>query len=45
MRNLADDGSQAGKQFFFKVSAVNSIGEGPQSNAYLVVAATLPDAP
>ncbi len=27
------------------MTAVNVIGEGPRSNAYLVVAATQPDAP
>ena len=34
-----------GKSYYFKISAVNSIGEGILSDPYLVVAATQPDAP
>jgi hypothetical protein len=42
---LNQDGSDAGKSFFFKVSAINSLGEGVLSEPYLVVASTVPDAP
>jgi hypothetical protein len=43
--NLDATGLDEGKSFYFKVSAVNSIGEGELSFPYLVVAATVPDAP
>jgi hypothetical protein len=42
---LETDGSDAGKSYFFKASAVNALGEGELSEPYLVVAATVPDAP
>lgn len=45
IRKLEVDGSDAGKSYFFKVSAVNALGEGELSEPYLVVAATVPDAP
>jgi hypothetical protein len=37
--------SPPGDTFAYKVSAVNYIGEGPQSNSVSIVAATVPDAP
>jgi hypothetical protein len=42
---LASDGSDAGKSYFFKVSAINALGEGELSDPFLVVAATVPDSP
>lgn len=44
-KQLATNGSDAGKSFNFLCTAVNSIGESVYSDAYLVVAATIPDAP
>jgi hypothetical protein len=35
----------AGRSYYFKVSAVNSIGAGPLSAGYNVVSATFPDPP
>jgi hypothetical protein len=45
IRYLTADGSDAGKSYFIKVSAVNSLGEGELSDPFLVVAAAVPDAP
>jgi titin len=45
IKELGADGSDAGKSYFFKVSAVNTIGESDLSEGYLVVAATIPDMP
>lgn len=45
IKKLSQDQSDAGKSYFFKVSAVNALGEGELSDPYLVVAATVPDAP
>lgn len=45
IRYLTADGSDFGKSYFFKISAVNEIGEGELSDPFLVVAATVPDAP
>ena len=42
---LAADGSDAGKSYFFKISAINSIGEGELSDPFLILAASVPDAP
>lgn len=42
---LNSDGTDAGKSYYFKVAAVNSIGEGELSDPYLIVAASSPDAP
>jgi hypothetical protein len=42
---LAIDGTDAGKSYYFKISSVNTIGESELSEAYLVVAATIPEAP
>jgi titin len=42
---LSPDGSDTGRSFLFKVAAINDLGEGPLSEPYLVVAATVPDAP
>jgi len=39
------DGSMAGRSYFFKVAAVNSIGAGPLSAGYNIVSATFPDPP
>lgn len=45
IESLSDDASDAGKSYYIKVSAINTIGESELSDAYLVVAATIPDAP
>jgi hypothetical protein len=45
IKTLTVDGSDAGKSYYFRVSALNSLGEGELSDPYLVVAATVPDAP
>lgn len=45
VKALAADGSNAGKTYNFKVSALNSVGESPLSDAYVVVASTIPDPP
>lgn len=42
---MTSDGSDAGKSYFFKVSAINALGEGELSDPFLVVAATVPDSP
>ena len=42
---LTADGSDAGKSYFFKISAINSIGEGELSDPFLILAASVPDAP
>ena len=43
--DLASDASDAGKSYYFKISAINTIGQSAQSDPHLVVAATVPDAP
>ena len=40
-----DDGIVAGRAYSFKVSALNDIGEGDQSEAVSVIAASEPDTP
>ena len=45
IRSLALDGSDFGKSYYFKICAVNGLGEGETSDPFLVVAATKPDAP
>ena len=35
----------AGRSYYFKVAAVNSIGAGPLSAGYNIVSATFPDPP
>lgn len=45
IKDLSSDGSDAGKSYFFKISAVNTIGESDLSEEYMVVSATVPDAP
>jgi hypothetical protein len=45
VKALAADGSNAGKTYNFKISALNSVGESPLSDAYAVVASTIPDPP
>jgi hypothetical protein len=43
--NLKADGTDAGKSYYFKIVAVNTIGDSEFSEPYLVVAATIPEAP
>jgi hypothetical protein len=43
--NLKADGTDAGKSYYFKIAAVNTIGDSELSEPYLVVAATIPEAP
>jgi hypothetical protein len=40
IRLLTEDGSDAGKSYYFSVGALNSLGEGEKSEPLLVVAAT-----
>jgi hypothetical protein len=40
IRYLTVDGSDAGKSYYFSVSALNTLGEGVLSDPLLVVAAT-----
>ncbi len=42
---LASDGSDAGKSYYFKIAAINGLGEGEISDPILVVASCVPDAP
>jgi len=43
--NYTDEGIVAGQTYFYKVSAVNAIGEGPMSSIASAVADSLPQAP
>jgi len=43
--NLKADGTDAGKSYYFKIAAVNTIGDSELSEPYLVVAATISEAP
>ena len=40
-----EDGLTAEKTYKFKVSAINSVGEGPMSDEIVVIAADMPEAP
>lgn len=44
-KELATDGTDAGKSYNFQISALNTIGESDLSDEYMVVSATIPDPP